>query len=575
MRGFKLVLNILLKNGLRATNGGKSKTSQWLIAGIGMLPLVVLTCFMLSVVSVISANQGIFAELLVSVISAVQIFAFFLAVQGILSSLYLAEDNAWLSSLPVSPTAVYFAKITRIYLMELGLSLYLLLPTLLTMTISADVNGYYVFPAFYPLIIVIIMLTPVLPLAAATLLSLPLMWLSKFFKRRAAMGTIVALILFGAVFGAYYAIIPNLADVSEMTSMSESTIEVLRILSNVFYPNKAVIFAALGINGWVNLGVTVAIYVVLFALIILLTRAFYAKAVASQLETYGKHSLKATTYKKKNKIAALISRDFTSLVRYPGLALSSFMNIVLAPIMLIVLFNYTGDTYLSLVPITESSTLITELVYTGIALLYSILLNSGINSTAGLAFTRDGRTFYIVKHLPITPKEVVTAKLLFADIVSVVGTLPLFLIVLFAVNLQWYSAILFAVTVILVSCGMNALGIYFDMRRPNLDWTDTSEIQRNNNFMLIPFLICLVLGFGLLAVACVFSATESVLGTGGSIGVFWVIDIVVSLLVFLCLNALLMKKGIKLYDTMEERKVNISQKKKQKLPLQKSNGFLK
>ncbi len=562
MKRYRLILTLLLKNSWRLPVGGKGgkngKLSQALIMSLSLLPLLVLLCVMLSYVGLLASDMGIFAELVCCVVASSQLFVLFFAAQSTVSLLYLAEDNAFLSALPARPSEVFFAKLTQIYLSEIAITSYVLLPALLSMSITSAVSGYSIFPLFYVMIPFIILLSPALPLSLVVVLSLPLMWIAKFFKRRAAMGTVVSILLFAVLFALYFAVIPNIGSVYEMTALSTAAVDTMKTISNVVYPTKALVNFALGIETAKYFGISSGIYVGLFLTILGLSSVFYKKAGAAQLETLQTDNKKDTAkYKSRGKILSLLAVDFKMLVRFPGLAISNFMGAILAPIMLAVLFLMSGDAYAEIVPSFDNTVPVNDkLIMVGFSMFYSFILNMGINSSAAMAYTREGGKFFILKHLPVSPMTSIKEKLLFADIVSLVGAVFLTVIVIVLAKVGVVNGLLYFISMLVFSNGFNAMSIYLDMRRPNLDWKITSEIQRNNYHMFIPFALAFVLGIVELVIASVLATTEILFGAVGATGIFWLVLLLFAAVFSGVTTYFLFDKGPKLFDIMGERQVS-------------------
>lgn len=551
---YRLLFGLLAKNSLSGTSK-KGRLPGLFVVALTTIPLVAIVCFMLHTLTKSAVARGIFPQAVTLVMASTQVITFFFAVHGILSTLYLSDDSQFLSSLPVSPTTVFFAKISVVYVKELIISAYVLLPSLLTMAITADAYGYKVFSAFYPLVLVITLLTPILPLALASIISMPLMYLSRYFKRRSAVGTVVILILLGCLFGLYFFVIPEISNTNSVIILSDSAVSAIVKVATIAYPDKVVVYTALGINAWVNFGISLGIYTGLIAFITLITKLFYAKAVSSQMETTKAQASKSKKMTKQSHLLTLLERDFKSIVRYPGLAVSSFLNVIISPIMLIVTYTLTDtDSYTVLLSTDDGGTIFIPMVQTGVAFLYAILLNAGINTTASLAFSRDSKAYYIMKHLPLNPKEFIEEKVVFANIVSVIGIAILTIIAGALMDIGIVNSLLFFVVLFIITSGVNAFSIYIDMLKPNLDWKDTSELQRGNSWILLPYLLCMAVAILIIVLACIFSATGPLFGEIGSYALFWGVTAGIALIVATAFNTLLFKRGVRLYEKMDDNK---------------------
>ena len=78
--------------------------------------------------------------------------------------------------------------------------------------------------AFFALVPFIAAVAPILPLAIATLLSLPAMWVASFLKKKALFSTVALIILYMALFAAYFLLIPNLSSVGDIETLSETVV---------------------------------------------------------------------------------------------------------------------------------------------------------------------------------------------------------------------------------------------------------------------------------------------------------------------------------------------------------------
>lgn len=521
MKDYRLVLSLLLRNQYRR-KAGKYKISQGLLVAVCCLPLEAVICVALHFLTGVCADYGIVPELMNLLVTAAELMIFFFVIQSIITVLYMTDDSAFMSSLPVRPSAVFFARLTQVYISELAIAAYLLFPMLLTVGITAAGCGAAVSPAFYPLTVLIVAVAPLLPLAVATLLSLPLMWLSSFFRKRAVFSTVALILLFAVVFTAYFFIVPNFGAVSDIESLSEQTVKFFRTFATVMYPNKVMVEFAMGINAGVNFAVFAAIWLALGGIILGLSSLFYRRAVTAGMESGSAVTrVRHTVTPRRNQVVALMLNDFKSLIRFPSLAVSSCINIVLAPIMTCVMFTVMNAD-------SEGAVLGGGMLDVGLIMLYSVLLNGGTNNVAALAFTREGQSFFISQHLPISAKSAVSAKFLLASAFTLVGVIPLFVIAVALVKIHVVNALLYVLILLIACTGLNCLSIYTDMKRPIFDWKNTTDIQKNNFRVMLPFVIGLAIGVVILVLAAVISPLAAEIGETGAYAVFWSVAFVLT-----------------------------------------------
>lgn len=565
MRDYVLMLGLLLKNQSRNRIGKNGKMSQGAVIALSCLPMEIIICVALYHMTLLCVQHSIVAELINLVVTAAELVIFFFLIQSILTVLYATDDSAFVSSLPLKPSSVFLARLTQVYLNELAIAAYLLFPVLLTIGITADLNGYPLSAGFYPLTILIVAVAPFLPLVLATLLSLPLIWLSSFFKKRAAFSTIALILLFTVVFTAYFLIVPNMGDISNVENLSDGIIRFFRTFSTVMYPNKVLVEFCVGINAGINFAIFAAIWMGVAALIITLAAFFYKRAVRAGLETGASaFNTKQKVESEKKLLSALMLNDFRNLIRFPSLAVSSCINIVLAPILTCVMFVFMKD--------SPSEFLSGEIAPIGMIFFYSVILCGGANNVASLAFTREGQSFFIARHLPIPAKTAVTEKFLLAYLFSIAAIIPLFIIAVALVKMHIVNALLFALLLAVTCAGLNALSIYTDMKRPILDWKNTTDIQKNNFRVIIPTLIGMAIGVGVLLLGVVVSPLVGSIGTVGASAVFWSVSFVVGIAFCIAFCYILFDRCEELYENLAANADKNSARRKERITLS-SGGF--
>ncbi|MEG1663588.1 MAG: hypothetical protein RR338_06335, partial [Clostridia bacterium] len=190
MNNFLRLFKVLYKNQnsvQKDMSNKKRKLSRTATMMLCMLPLVALVCVMFAFLGTTLKSQEEVSSMLSALLTAVQAMVLFMMLSTVMSTLYSAEDNSFLASLPMRPIAVFFAKFSLVYISALKMCALFLFPMLLTLTISFAASGHYLFYGFYPLSILVVAVAPLLPLFLVTVFTLPLMWLSSFFKGKSVL----------------------------------------------------------------------------------------------------------------------------------------------------------------------------------------------------------------------------------------------------------------------------------------------------------------------------------------------------------------------------------------------------
>ncbi len=577
MKDFVKIFKILYRNqqqsNASATVGNK-KVSRAFLYLISFLPLVALVCVIFVFMTKVMTSRNQLMLFTVTILSSIQAGMLFLMISNVLTLLYNSEDTAFLNSLPVKPYSIYFAKLALIYVNSLKFSVVTLLPVLLTTSITYNVISTDMFYGFYVLIPLIVLFVPVLPLFLVTILSLPIKFLSSYLKGRASLKSILSIIFYVIIMSAYFAVIFSMQNVFQMQNISAQTIQTLNVVANVFYPNKTLVAFCYGIDAGKNFGIFLAITVAMLIVSVLLSALFYKRTITNNVETRNAQTKHNVSYKQKSVVSTLMSKDFKTIIRNPSMAMSMLGNILITPIIIVAIYFFV----LKQMPqsgqgaMTAFSMEMNGLAY---VMLYSIMFFGGINTISLMSYTREGKSFFMAKTLPIKAKDSILSKLYIALIVPVFCEILIMLLSFFLLKINVVSVLLYFVVISLISVGSCSMNILFDMKFGNMYWTTAAEMRKNNGLgisALIPVAIALVPAFVFMILGMMLPQYVSVLGYYGVLGIFW--GVAVSIAVILCAVGLclLKYKGEEYYQKIGSKKYDNTQKKNR---ARIGNGMLK
>ncbi|MDY5344855.1 MAG: hypothetical protein SPG87_00360 [Eubacteriales bacterium] len=537
MAKFSLVFKFLLKNS-QILPKTKKEFLRLLLFGVCILPLVGLFCYSLVSLTKSCIVGGVLPELLVLTVSSVQAFLFFFIFRTFNAEFFDAKDNEFFIALPISPSCIYFARFLKFYLNELLFSTIVLTPFLWTIVITAITSGVTFGVGFYLTLIPIYVLTPLTPILIMSLFSLPIAAIKSFFKQRGTLSSILSILLYlGAMVG-YFFLIPKMDAIGEGLTLNEAAIKALKTAAKVFYFNRCQIFVATGIDVAKNFGIGLAIFIALAAIAFSMAVAVYKKGFSTKFESSAQSNL-PVSFKGKSKVSALMSRDFKQIIRVPSMAINTFATAFIAPVLLAIMVFADFQNLLG----SDVGTL-------GLAsflMMYAMMLTPGTNTSASLAFSREGKSFEFLKHLPISSNDILKSKILLSCIISVIATL-LDMIIGFALYKVSAIETLFVGISVLSACvATNVSGMYIDSKRPNFVWNTVNEItkrSRSQFAMLLPFFVCAVYGVLVFAFGVALdtlNAEKVIRGIETKI-IFWAVVTVASVGISALVGFLLFKK---------------------------------
>lgn len=537
MAKFSLVFKFLLKNS-QILPKTKKEFLRLLLFGVCILPLVGLFCYSLVSLTKSCIVGGVLPELLVLTVSSVQAFLFFFIFRTFNAEFFDAKDNEFFIALPISPSCIYFARFLKFYLNELLFSTIVLTPFLWTIVITAITSGVTFGVGFYLTLIPIYVLTPLTPILIISSFSLPIAAIKSFFKQRGTLSSILSILLYlGAMVG-YFFLIPKMDAMGEGLTLNAAAITAIKTAGKVFYFNRCQIFVATGIEVGKNFGIGLAIFIALAAIAFSMAVTVYKKGFSTKFESSAQSNL-PVSFKGKSKVSALMSRDLKQIIRVPSMAINTFATAFLAPVLLAIMVFAGFQNLLG----SDVGTL----GLTSFLMMYAMMLTPGTNTSASLAFSREGKSFEFLKHLPISSNDILKSKILLSCIISIVATL-LNMIIGFALYKVSAIETLFVGISVLSACfATNVAGMYIDSKRPNFVWNTVNEItkrSRSQFAMLLPFFVCAVYGVLVFAFGVALdtlNAEKAISGIETKI-IFWAVVTVVSVGISALVGFLLFKK---------------------------------
>lgn len=558
MKDFILTFKMLFKNANARAQGvdGKKKLAPNIKFLLSILPLIALVAAMVGVFAVSLKSASEFSYLVTSIVGGAQMIVLFLCVFSIVSTLYESQDTPFLSSLPLRPTSVFFAKFAMTYINALKLSTVVILPTVLCGAIAFNVASKSLFWGFYPLFLLILASAPILPLFVVVLFSMPLVWLGSYFRGKPTLKSVMTILFYLVLMCAYMVVVYFMNTRGfgqEGTGALSGMLTSLEAFSKVCYPDKVLVDFCLGIDMGKNFGISTAVNVAMIALMLLLAAVFYKRISVKKSESLQSFESKNSNFKQNGVVLSVMKRDFASIVRNSSLAMTSFANLLLAPIFIVVMYfisNAKGA------EADAASPFVIEMMEIGFVVMYSMIFLAGANMLASLAYTREGKSFFATKSLPISPKDSIKAKLLLATIVPAILLVPIMLIALLLYKIDILSTLFAGIDTLMMIVGVCSLSILFDMKKGNQHWERVSDIKnlQQNWYQLISAFSAILPAVVLFMLGIILSSFAQSLGKVAVKVIYWSVGTAFSAVVMAVGLCLLKKYGAEWFESIGENK---------------------
>ena len=433
------------------------------------------------------------AELIGIVLLITQLISLFFAIGNVLTNLYLSKDNELLMVLPATPNQLFVSKILVIYFQELIVNSMIALPIFLALGVVGGLAG-----VFYLSLLIIMFIFPILPIAIASLVSIPVMAVIKYLKSHTTLSIITTLCLVAGAVSLYLMIIGNITSSFAIATKQIETVRninatILEIGKNfiLFYQLATAMFSFAKWY-WIAIFVVICFLILLFALIII--KPFYFKTAMSNLENSIKPLVKEQSFKKRTSFHSLLVKEVLCVFRSPSAVFQYFLFTLLMPF---IVFSY--DKLMLSLAVSQAG----EVMIAGSHVLVVAIFAMLSNIVSATAISREGGNFYISKIAPVNYYKNIIAKMVF----NIIFTFSALLVTMFVsmFYLTSWQVILGTIAIMFASVGHIALSIDMDIKKPVLDWYSSEEMSKMGGTtaksMIIGMIIAAVLGIVIIMMA--------------------------------------------------------------------------
>lgn len=510
MTKFGTLLKVNLRQQFRARKNTSKKTMPvwgiYIVLGVVLLPLLaMLFSTFVSAGEFLSEPQ--YAPYLNAAvtfaITAIELVNVFFGLKSMLGTVYMSNDSDMLLALPLKTVTIFLSKLAVCYIVEFFSTLVMLAATLLPLGIGLSAGaGYFaalIFGAF---------LIPLISLLAVAILSVPLLLVSNLFRNKGAVGTIIYVLLFGALMALYMWFVVSLGwgtgdfNGADVGAMLDGILESVSSAAAYLYPNVWLsgAFTAATFGGWIgNFALFLLSALVLLGLTVLLSGKIFLWNMRKSQENAGKGA-KKTTYKFAggNKIPSLLAADFKNMLRTSSLGFYCLTQVVVIPVCVVIyclaLKDVGGE--------GEMQNLLSM-----VSRVMLVIMGPMTCVTAASSVSREGENFYLIKTLPVKPSQYALSKLIISLIFNGAAFALSVVFECIFVKIGIVVGLLDFLTVFCASAGVSAALVLIDMKNPRLKWTTVQQGLKNNPSSLWGMLVGFVAG-GVLTVVVVLSALD-------------------------------------------------------------------
>lgn len=425
-------------------------------------------------------QQGIIITLTVIIASLLTLV---FGMIGIITTYFVDKEGDILLSMPIKAWQILCAKYASNYLYEAVVSLLIMATGFMVYGIKSGCG-----PLFYLSCIATAAIVPLIPLTIGYFVVIPLMRAGSILRKKDF--TMVMTGIIGIVFamGIQY-LSQSMVKVSEnpmaMAIKLASKDGLVSMAGKIYYPS---VWATYGItqsgsaSGFVNFVTFALISLMVVGILIVGMSQVYATSIVGSQEVSKNKKYTEGEIKSKLKssgvLTALLSRELKLMNREPVYLISGPLVILFMPFIFgFALFMQKGQINVGLESIMKLDNA-NYYITLGMAGL-SVFLGISVNITS-TCISREGKTFDLLKGMPIDPKKYLLVKLIHGLIFGVISAVMsgVIGIVMFKAGIS--SAILALVMAILIMTPVLITGILLELTWPKLLWDNPRKAMKQN-----------------------------------------------------------------------------------------------
>lgn len=426
------------------------------------------------------------AKLFIFVITFLQLISIVSATGGLTTSMYLAKDNQLLFSFPAKHNEIFLSKLSVFFVYELLRNISFLIPFIIAYGLFASNGG--VWWGYWLLIPLALFLLSIIPVLIAVLLSIPVMFITKWLKENplyagvALLGTLVG--VFTLVLKFLQLIPKNIRFVAMYhTIFQQINLGINWVVNHsLYYVNIAGIF--LNNKLFLNLLLIIAIFGTVGTIAYLLARPLYFKMAISSYEFSNKKKYASKVSKEKGPFASYANKEFKLLIRSTDSLIGNFVYLFSLPFVLFV-FNALMGAF----NIRESG----SYMLLSFNILIGLILLLSSNTSSATAFSKEGSQFYLLKIAPIAIKKQAIAKILFNVLISTFILILTCVAIAFATNIDGLNMFMIFMLFLLVDITHIVWSLEIDMMNPDFKEFETSDNAKESKNIKSSISIGLVL----------------------------------------------------------------------------------
>lgn len=397
------------------------------------------------------------------------------------SSMFSANDNDLLLSMPIKANTILASRLIYIMLWNLLTAFFVMLPAFVVYAMNVDVSFMYYILAF-----IVFILLPVIPTILASVIGYVIAYLTSKSNAKNWFEIVMSFTFIAAI---YY----GMSKIDTILNfMVNNGADLDRILKWGFYP-VYLVGQIFNDYNYLSLLIFVVLNVGLFVGFTYLLSINFKKIIAKLQENRTKSNYVMKSLKTESVTKVLFMKEFKRYLSSPIYVLNTFFGLIMLIIAAVATVFYDSDKILAVLGMSGGPNMF-QLLAAGVCFI------AFISCTTSASISLEGKNYWILKTLPIESDKILNSKIL----LNIALTLPIIyvslIILKFTLNLEISEFVILGVLATISTLVSSKFGLLINLKFPKMDAANDVIIIKRSLSVMIVVLLPMAIIFGVVGI---------------------------------------------------------------------------
>lgn len=489
-------LFVLLKNSFINSTGINSLTKnidsskekkKLTITTLTLILIAIVIWFMSTSYSIALATvlkpMGYLDLILIIAVLVSSILSFITSIYKAQGTLFSSKDYDLLMSLPIKNSTILTSKILSLMSINYIETALIIIPASIVYFIY---NGNLSW-SFFCILLIGLIFVPMIPIIASAIIAVIITFISSRFKHKNTLTIVVGMIATLLIM----VVLINMQNyINKFIANSEF---IVNGLSNIYLPALYLKNALVNFD-LVSLAKLIAVSIIPFIIFIFVFSKIFKVINGKLSESYKRANYKIKKLETSSITKSLVNQEIKRYFATPIYVMNTAIGMVLLVAGSIATLFISKETLAELFKYPEIVNIIP------IAILVVLIFTIGLSCTTNSSISLEGNRLWILKVLPIEPKEILKGKI----ITNLIITIPAVIIanIIFYIGLKYnFKYLMLNLLISIVFCVLSSvIGLIVNLYFPKMEWTNPTTVVKQSASVMITILSIFLLILGVVGI---------------------------------------------------------------------------